>query len=92
MDAGFYHVAITCDNDHFRKMLGFSKDNVYLKESLQFAMKHADDYDVTIELIHDDEPNAYLYDEDDMVPLNSITGEWFTNLTGLRKELKIIDY
>jgi len=88
LEAGFYHVAITCDNDHFRKMFAFSKDNVYLKESLQFAMKHADDYDVTIELIHDDEPNAYLYNADDMVPLNSITGEWFTNLTELRKELK----
>lgn len=88
LDAGLYHVAITCDNDHFRKMFAFSKDNVYLKESLQFAMKHADDYDVTIEIIHDGEPNAYLYDADDMVPLNSITNEWFANLTGLRKVLK----
>ncbi len=88
LEAGFYHVQITCDNDHFRKMFAFSKDNVYLRESLQFAMKHADEYDVEIELVIDGEPNAYLYDANDMVPLNSITGEWFTNLTNLRKELK----
>jgi hypothetical protein len=61
---------------------------VYLKESLHFAMKYANKYDVTIELIKDGEPNAYLYNADDMVPLNSITKEWFKNLTNLRKKLK----
>jgi hypothetical protein len=63
-----------------------SARTVYLKESLQFAMKHADEYDVTIELITDGEPNAYLYDEDDMVSLKSITEEWFENFT--RRKLK----
>jgi hypothetical protein len=29
LEAGLYHVAITCDNDHFRKLNAFSKDNVY---------------------------------------------------------------
>jgi hypothetical protein len=29
-----------------------------------------------------------LYDEDDMVSLKSIAGEWFQKLTGLRKKLK----
>ena len=85
LEAGFYHVNISCDNDNFRKIFAFSK-NVYLKESLQFAMKHADEYDVTIELITDGEPNAYLYDEDDMVSLKSITEEWFENFT--RRKLK----
>jgi hypothetical protein len=88
LEAGFYHVEISCDNDDFHKLFLFSKDHVYLKESLQFAMKHADEYDVTIELIIDDEPNAYLYDKDDMVTLKSITKEWFENLTRLRKKLK----
>jgi len=59
-----------------------------LKESLAFAMKHAEDYDVNIELIRDGKPNAYIYDEDDMVSLKSITNEWFNNLTNLRKKLK----
>jgi hypothetical protein len=86
LEYGFYHVKITCDNDDFRKFFAFSKHNVYLKESLQLAMKHADEYDVTIELVQDDLPNAYLYDESDMVTLGSITKEWYTKLTGLRKQ------
>ncbi|RZK10535.1 MAG: hypothetical protein EOO46_10425 [Flavobacterium sp.] len=85
---GFYHVKITCDNDNFRKIFAFSKHNVYVKESLKFAMKHADEYDVSIELIMDDKPNAYLYDDKDMVTMSSITSEWFTNLTDLRSKLK----
>lgn len=88
LEPGFYRVSITCENDDFRKIFSFSKSNIYLKESLQFAMEHADDFDVTIELITDGKPNAYLYDEDDMVSLKSIAGEWFQRLTGLRKKLK----
>lgn len=88
LEAGFYHVKISCDNDDFHKMFLFSKSHVYLKESLQFAMKHSKEFDVTIELITDGKPNAYLYDEDDMVTLNSITKEWFENLTKLRKKFK----
>lgn len=88
LDPGFYRVAITSNNDGFRKLFAFSQHNVYLKESLAFAMKHAEDYDVNIELIRDGKPNTYIYDEDNMVPLKSITNEWFRNLTNLRKTLK----
>lgn len=88
LEAGFYHVSITSDNDNFRKMFVYSTHNVYVKESLEFAMLHADDYDVTIELIHDGKANAYLYDEDDMVSLKNIARVWFRELTELREELK----
>lgn len=74
---GFYHVRITCDNDNFRKIFAFSKHNVYIMESLAYAIKHADQFDVEIELIVDGKPNAYLYDPDDMVSLKSINGEWY---------------
>lgn len=83
---GFYHVEITCDNDDFRKFFAFSKHNVYLKESLQLAMQHADEYDVTIKLVKDDKPNAYVYEDKYMVTLKLITNEWYTNLTELRKQ------
>lgn len=81
---GFYAVKISCDNDNFRKIFAFSKNNVYLKESLQIAMKHKKTYDVKIELIKKNQPNAYLYKDKDMVTLNSITNRWFTELTDLR--------
>lgn len=46
-------------------------------------MMYRKQYDITITLC--DEINAYLYSEDDMVPLSSITSDWFTKLTTLRK-------
>ncbi len=88
LDPGFYHVSITSTNEHFRKMFAFSKHNVYLKESLEFAQTHSDKYDVKIELIQNGNSNAYVYDSDDTVPLKSITHTWFSNLTNLRKTLK----
>lgn len=88
LDTGFYRVAITSTNEHFRKMFAFSKHNVYLKESLEFAQTHSEKYDVQIELIQDGQPNAYVYDSNDTVSLNSITHTWFSNLTNLRKTLK----
>ncbi len=82
---GFYKVKITCDNDNFRKLFFFSKHNVYLDVSLKFAMKHRKKFKVKLELIQDGFPNAYQYEAKDMVTLNSITNEWFTKLTSLRK-------
>jgi hypothetical protein len=83
---GFYHVKITCDNDNFRKMFVFSKYNTYLNVSLEFAMKHKKEFDIKFELVQKNQPNAYLYKDEDMVTLSSITSEWFTKLTNLRKK------
>lgn len=84
LQPGFYCVKITCENDDFKKLFVFSKHHVYLKESLEFAMKHKKQFDISIELL-EHENNAYLYDIKDMVTLKSITDRWFTELTELRK-------
>ena len=39
----------------------YSKDDVYTHYSLKFAMKHKQQYDIKINLIVDEEPNAYIY-------------------------------
>jgi hypothetical protein len=83
---GFYHVKITCDNDDFRKMFVFSKHNTYLNVSLELAMKHKKKFNINFELVQNGQPNAYLYKDEDMVMLNSITSEWLTKLTDLRKK------
>jgi hypothetical protein len=57
---GFYHVEITSDNDNFRKFFAFSKHNVYLKETLQIALEHAEEYDVTINLVQNDKTKVHL--------------------------------
>jgi hypothetical protein len=48
-----------------------SKYDVYTSLSLKFAMKHKKQFNIKIELINDDKPNAYIYDEKDCV-----TGEY----------------
>ena len=83
---GFYRVIVTCTNDNFRKIFAFSKHHCYLHESLKIAMKYKKEFDVKLELIQDNKPNAYLYEEDDLVTLNSICSRWFTELTEMRKE------
>ena len=67
-------------------MFVFSRHNGYLHESLAFAMEHAKTYDVKIELIVNDKPNAYLYRSKDLVELKTLTDRWFTEGTTLRKE------
>jgi hypothetical protein len=55
-------------------------------ESLSTAMKYKRRFDVEIELVQDDKPNAYLYDEDDMVTLKTICGEWYRFMVSVKKK------
>lgn len=82
---GFYRVKITCDDDDFRKIFTFSKNDTYLNIDLKRAMQYKKRFHVKIELIIDDKPNAYLYRDEDMVMLSSITSEWFGTMTAIRK-------
>ena len=76
LEPGFYKVKITCDNDDFRKIFTFSKDNVYLNTSIEFARKYQEEFDVSIELITDVKYNALIYSKKYMISINSITKEW----------------
>lgn len=92
---GYYNVKITCDNDDFRKIFMFKKDNYYTNISLYQAMKHKKKFDVTIELLQEDEFNCYLYDDDDIVDGKSIFHEWFNILNKIGQEYpknKLIKY
>jgi hypothetical protein len=87
LEPGYYHVKITSDDDDFNKIFAFSKkDNVYLDISLAQAMKFKKSFNVSIELIHDGKPNAYLYDKKCMVTLNSISNEWYNKLKKVKDE------
>ena len=60
---------------------------MYLHEDVERALKFKDVYDVSINLICDGNPNAYLYEEEDLVELKSITDEWFKDLKKLKAKL-----
>ena len=83
---GYYKVNITCENDNFRKIFGFSPHNIYLNISLEIAQKYQKKYDVKINLIIDDEPNAYLYEDSDMVEMNTICKSWYNKLAYLKRK------
>jgi len=85
---GFYRVKITSTNRDFMKCFTFSKNNVYVDLSLKFALKHRKKFNIEFELQMDGKPNAYLYDEEDMVPLNTMTSKWHAIITKLKTTYK----
>ena len=73
MKYGFYRVKILCDDPDIFKCFVFSKSHVYCNISLKFVLEHQKQFNIKIELIMDDKPNAYLYDDADMVELDTMT-------------------
>jgi hypothetical protein len=57
-----------------------------LHTSLQFAMKHQKQFNVNINLIVDDKPNALIYRNKDMESCGDIFGEWYEKLISLKNE------
>lgn len=82
---GYYRVKITCDNKDFLKLFVFSKDHVYTSHCIDHARKHQKEFKVKIELIQDDGPNAYIYNDDDLIKSSSIFSRWFYKMKALKK-------
>ncbi len=82
---GIYKVKITSDNKDFRKIFGYSKQNLYTHYCLLFAYKNKDRFNINIELLSDDKYNCIVWTEDKLVSSKLIFGKWFSFL----KELKI---
>ena len=88
---GFYRCKIT-GNKKFRKIFTYNPDNVYLKEYLEFAYKHTEEYDVEINLIVDGDYNVLEYADRDMREISSITKKWYEcmikiNMSGIKNKL-----
>ena len=86
MGSGIYRVDIQCSDNNFKKIFAFSKSNTYVDIYLKFALKHQKQFDVKIELIIDDEPNAYLYDVDSIINTRPIFDNWFNKLNELKSK------
>ena len=74
---GFYKVSIVSSNDNFRKMFAYSKTNTYTSTSLKFALKYREAFDISIALNTDDEYNAYLYHDEDIIQSHELFHSWF---------------
>jgi hypothetical protein len=85
LKVGLYKVKIQSENESFKKLFAFSKNNMYTNYSLWFAMKHKKKFNVTIELIKNDKPNAYLYYDDDLVKGSDLFLNWYKTLMQLKQ-------
>jgi hypothetical protein len=75
---GFYRCKITSTNPDVKKIFSFSKKDTYTSTSLSFAIQHKEQFNINIEMIIDDKPNAYIYES--YVTGDSIFGLWFDRL------------
>ncbi len=85
LELGYYHVSILCDDENFRKIFAFSPEDTYDHNSLEYALKHQEQFNVKIKLIQDDEPNAYIYDSEFVDSGADIFSEWFEKLYAIKK-------
>jgi hypothetical protein len=83
---GMYRVRITSDNKHVKKVFKFSPNHTYTHYSLKFAMKHKELFNFNIELVDNGQPNAYVYDECDLISGKEYFGNWFDNILKMRRK------
>lgn len=85
---GFYHVKIICEDPNIRKVFSFSKSNVYCHSSITFIyeLQRKTKFNITLELVQDGTPNAYVYNDEDMIKSSSIFNEWFNTVVTLKRK------
>jgi hypothetical protein len=85
---GFYHVMITSEDPNIKKLFSFSTHHIYNSNSLMYALElqKSNKYQIDIELIQDEKPNAYLYEMKDMITGDKVFGKWYETILKLKKE------
>jgi hypothetical protein len=83
LETGYYRVKISCENKNFKKLFSFSQHHTYTNVSLNYAQTLQKEYDVKINLIQDDKPNAYIYES--ITKGSSIFSYWFYKMLALKK-------
>ena len=89
-DQGYYRVKITSNNPDAKKVFTFSKHDTYTYLSLHFAVKYQELLNFNMELIIDDKPNAYIYENNDKQHKNNLVdgikifGAWFEKMDALK--------
>jgi hypothetical protein len=83
---GFYKVKITSNDEKFKKIFAFSKENVYTHTSVLFAIKAIKEgFDVNIELSNDD-VNCYIYDRSIIIKGSTVFKKWYDCLYKLKEK------
>jgi len=85
---GLYRVNIECSDPDINKVFSFSNNQTYTHYDLKWAQKLKRKYkfNIDINLIDDGEPNAYIYDEEDLIEGRAMFGNWYDKLIKLKKK------
>ena len=87
LKTGFYRVKINTDDKNIKKLIAFSKNNVYTSIDLKFIMELQETIKINIELIQDNEPNAYIYNLDTLENGFKVFNNWYDVILKLKKEM-----
>lgn len=82
LKAGYYRVKITSEDADVCKVFAYCTEQVYTHISIKHARELQKRFDIKIELIVDDKPNAYLYEK--TTRSTKLFGKWFSALIGLK--------
>lgn len=85
-NCGYYRIKIQSIHPDARFYVGFSKSNVYCSNQLSLFRKLENDGLITMELIKDGKPNAYIYKKEDMVRSTDYFYGWYDYLIDLKRK------
>ena len=86
MGFGYIRCKIISSNPNIKKLIAFSQNNVYTDIIIMFVYELQNTIDVTIELILDGKPNAYVYNRDDLIGTRDIFISWLYKLSKLKRK------
>ena len=85
LEYGMYRVQIKSEDERVKMLFQFSKNNTYTHFSIQYARFLKDQgFDLSIKLIQDEEDNAYIYDQGDLVSGRKLFFKWYKTLLQLK--------
>lgn len=84
LQLGIYRVKISCANDDFKKVFAYSADHHYTNIDINLARKCQKRFNVKIELIKDEKPNAFVHEL--FVTGDKIFSKWYGTLIQLKRK------
>jgi hypothetical protein len=86
MGYGYFRCKIICTDPNIKKVFSFSSEHIYTDIMIMFAYELKSKFDISIELIKDGKPNAYVYDADNIIQTRDIFIKHNHQLSELRKK------
>ena len=86
MGYGYFRCKIICTDPNIKKVFSFSPNHIYTDIMIMFANELKNKFDISIDLINDGKPNAYIYEAEDLIQTRNIFIKHNHQLTELRKK------